>query len=92
MRQPMLIALMMSAMTLFPSAGLFAARNENNSTDRSADVFGVHMDKDGYIAVPEEGKNNKDEQRQNALIKSYEKQQKDFIKQQEEIFKKGYNK
>lgn len=90
MPRPFLIALsLVTSLIFFPLLSL-ANEKENNATDRSANVFGVQMDKDGYISIPKEGKNNLDEQKQNALIKAYEKQQQDFIRQQEQKLKEGY--
>ena len=80
---------LIASIAFFPSLSL-ADEKENNVTDRSTNVFGVYMDKDGYISVPKEGKNNLDEQKQNTLIKAYEKQQQDFIRQQEQKLKEGF--
>lgn len=73
----------------FPSFS-FAKTNENNTTHETSNIFGVHVDKNGYFSVPKEGKNNIDEQKQNKLIEMYKKQEQDFIIQQEQKFKKGY--
>jgi len=52
--------LFLSALSIIASIAFFpllslADEKENNATDRSGKVFGVYMDKDGYISIPKEG-------------------------------------
>jgi hypothetical protein len=61
-----------------------AKEKENNATQ----VFGLAIDHDGYFSVPKEGKPTVDSQKQELLIKKYELQQQNFIKEQEEKLKK----
>ena len=61
-----------------------AKEKENNATQ----VFGLAIDHDGYFSVPKEGKPTVDSQKQEPLIKKYELQQQNFIKEQEEKLKK----
>lgn len=81
--------LLTTLIVTLPSSS-FAKTNENNTTHETSNIFGVHVDKNGYFSVPKEGKNNIDEQKQNKLIEMYKKQEQDFIRQQEQKFKKGY--
>ena len=83
-------ALLLIAITTFFPQSSVAKENENNTTHETSNIFGVQVDKNGYFSVPKEGKNNIDEQKQNKLIEIYKKQEQDFIRQQEQKFKKGY--
>lgn len=61
-----------------------AKEKDNNATQ----VFGLTIDHDGYFSVPKEGKPTIESQKQELLIKKYELQQQNFIKEQEEKLKK----
>ena len=66
------------------SASAKEKEKENNATQ----VFGLTVDNNGYFSVPKEGKPTVDSQKQELLIKKYELQQQNFIKEQEEKLKK----